>query len=181
MLRCDALKGSVWAFVALALAAAASAGCGYRVAGRADLLPRNIHTIAVPAFANATTRYRLAEQLSVAIAHEFVTRTRYQIVSDVNSADAVLSGVISRYNAYPTAYDPATGRASAAQLSVTLDVELRDRSTGQTLFRRERMEFRERYEISVDADAYFEESDPALERLSRDVARTLVSAILERF
>ena len=26
------------------------AGCGYRVAGRADLLPSNIHTIAVPAF-----------------------------------------------------------------------------------------------------------------------------------
>ena len=43
------------------------------------------------------------------------------------------------------------------------------------------MEFRERYEISVDQKAYFEESDPALERLSRNVARTLVSAILENF
>jgi len=175
------LRGAVWVCGAVVLAAIASAGCGYRVAGRADLLPRHIHTIAVPAFANATTRYRLAEQLSAAIAHEFVTRTRYQIVSDANSADAVLNGVISRYNAYPTAYDPATGRASAAQLSITLDVDLRDRASGQSLFRRERMEFRERYEISVDVDAYFEESDPALERLSHDVARTLVSAILEGF
>jgi len=36
-------------------------------------------------------------------------------------------------------------------------------------------------EISVDPRAYFEESDPAMERLSRDVARTVVSAILENF
>ena len=43
------------------------------------------------------------------------------------------------------------------------------------------MEFRERYEVSVDPSAYLEESDAALTRLSRDVARTVVSAVLERF
>ena len=59
-------------------------------------------------------------------------------------------GVVVSYNAYPTTYDPVTGRASAAQLSVLLDVTLRERATGTVLFSRERMEFRERYEISVD-------------------------------
>jgi hypothetical protein len=43
------------------------------------------------------------------------------------------------------------------------------------------MEFRQRYEIAIDPNAYFEESDMALERLSRDVARTVVSAVLEAF
>jgi hypothetical protein len=43
------------------------------------------------------------------------------------------------------------------------------------------MEFRERYEISVDQRAYFDESDAALDRLTEDVARTMVSAILEKF
>ena len=52
------------------------AGCGYRVAGRGDLLPRNIHTIAIPAFANTTTRYRLTERMPAAIAREFIARTR---------------------------------------------------------------------------------------------------------
>jgi hypothetical protein len=40
----------------------------------------------------------------------------------------------------------------------------------------------QRYEISVTfPKAYFEESDAALDRLSRDVARDLVSSILENF
>ena len=165
----------------LAVTAGLGAGCGYRVAGRADTLPRSLHSIAIPAFANSTNRYKLTEQLPAAVAREFIARTRYQIVPDVNAADAVLTGAVVGYNAYPTTYDPVTGRASAAQLSVLLDVTLRERATGTVLFSRERMEFRERYEVSVDPDTYFEESDAALGRLSRDVARTLVGAVLERF
>ena len=158
-----------------------STGCGYHVAGHADLLPRSVHSIAIPAFGNSTNRFRLAEQLPAAIGEEFVARTRYQIVPEAAGADAILQGTVVGYNSYPTTFDPATGRASAAQLSVYLDVTLRERASGKVLYTRTRMEFRERYEISVDQKAYFEESDPALERLSRNVARTLVSAILENF
>jgi hypothetical protein len=67
------------------------------------------------------------------------------------------------------------------QVSVSLDITLRERATGTVLFSRTRMEFRERYEISVDQRAYFDESDSALDRVTMDVARTMVSAILERF
>ena len=52
---------------------------------------------------------------------------------------------------------------------------------GSVLFSRPYFEVRERYEISVDARTYFEESDVAMERLSRDVARSVVSAVLENF
>ena len=169
------------AAIAVTLVLGLGAGCGYRVAGRADALPRTIHTIAIPAFTNNTTRYKLTEQLPVAVAREFIVRTRYQVVSDVNTADAVLTGGVIGFNSYPVTLDPATNRASAAQLSVLLEVTLRERATGTILYSRPRMEFRERYEISVDPNTYFEESDAALARLSRDVARTLVSAVLERF
>ena len=170
-----------WLAAPAALAAGLITGCGYRVAGRADTLPRSIGSIAIPAFGNTTTRYRLTEQLPTAIAYEFIARTRYHIVTDVNAADAVLTGAVIGYNAYPTTYDPITNRASAAQLSVLLELTLRERATGAVLFSRERMEFRERYEVSVDPNTYFEESDSALGRLSRDVARIVVSAVLEWF
>lgn len=158
------------------------AGCGYRVAGRADLMPKSVRTIAVPAFKNLTTRYQLTERLPAAIGQEFLSRTRYQVVAEPEAADAVLEGTVEKYNAWPTIFDPATGRASAVQISVILSVALRERATGQILFARNHFEVRERYEISaVDQKAYFEESDTALERLSRDVARSVVSAVLERF
>jgi hypothetical protein len=159
----------------------AGVGCGYHVAGNADLIPRSVHTIAIPAFSNLTTRYKLTEQLPAAITREFIARTRYRIVPSEEESDAVLAGAVVSYTSAPTTYDPATGRASAVSLSVVLDLTLRERATGKVLFSRERMEHRERYEISVDPSAYFEESDAALTRLSRDVARAVVSAVLERF
>jgi len=152
--------------------------CGYHVGGRADLLPKNIKTIAIPAFANVTTRYKLSDRLSAAITREFIERTRYNVVADPGQAEATLSGAVVNMFAYPTIL--AAGRNTGVQAVVVLQVTLRDRA-GAVLFSRPNLEFRERYEISVDPNTYFDESDAALERLSRDVARSVVSAILENF
>jgi hypothetical protein len=158
-----------------------NASCGYHVSGKADLMPKSIHTIAVPAFGNATTRYKLSDRLSAALTREFISRTRYRIVADPNQAEAILSGAVINFFTYPTVFDPATSRASGVQAVVILQVTLTDRSNNAVLFNRPSFEFRERYEISLDPRAYFEESDPAMDRLSRDVARSLVSAVLENF
>ncbi len=85
------------------------------------------------------------------------------------------------YVAYPSTIDQQTGRASGLQVNVTMQISLVERATGKVLFTRPSFDVRQRYEISQTAGAYFEESDAALDRLSRDVARDVVSAILENF
>ena len=155
--------------------------CGYHVAGTTSVLPKNVKTIAVPAFRNNTTRYKIAELVTSAVAREFISRTHYRIVAEPDNADAVLSGSVVNFFAYPTTFDPQTGRAAGVQVIVYMALSLRDRSTNAVLFDRPHMEFRQTYEISVDPDKYFDESDVAIERLSRDVARTVVSAVLENF
>jgi hypothetical protein len=157
------------------------AGCGYRIGGKGDLLPTTLQTIAIPAVKNLTIRYKFAERLTAALAREFIARTRYQIVADASQADAVLNGTILNYVSFPTVYDPRIGRASGVQIQVAVDLRLTERVTGNALFSNPRFEIRERYEVSVDQAQYFEESDQALERVSRDIARTLVSAILSAF
>ena len=156
-------------------------GCGYHVGGKADLLPKGIQTIAIPAFKNLTVRYNLPDRLATAITREFISRTRYQVIADPTQADAVLSGAILAFTAYPVILDPNTGRAAGVQIQVNLQLTLAERATGKVLFTRPNYDFRERYEVSVDQTQYFEEAGQGLERLSRDVARTLVSAVLEGF
>ncbi len=155
--------------------------CGYRFAGTADALPKTVHTVSIPAFTNLTTRYKLTDQLPEIIAREFITRTRYRVVSDPNTADAVLRGAVSNYTFYPTIFDPATGRAAFAELHVTLSVTLTERATGKVLFSRPNFDVRETYQISPNESQYFEESDPALKRAGQQVARSIVSAVLENF
>lgn len=163
------------------LCAAALGGCGYRVGGQADLLPTHIRTIAIPAFGNVTTRYKLTERLPAALTREFITRTRYRIVADPAEADAVLTGAVVNYISAPTIFDQATGRAAGIQVSVFLNLTLTDRQSGQVLYQRANFEARQRYEVSIEQREYFDESDVALDRLSREVARLVVSTILEAF
>jgi lipopolysaccharide assembly LptE-like protein len=171
-----------WLRFIVAPALLALSSCGYHVAGKADLVPKTVNTIAIPRFANVTTRYKLTDRLPDAIGREFISRTRYRIVTEPGDADAVLNGSVLNYVAYPTVFDNKTGRASGLQINVTLQVTLTERATGRVLFTRPTFEVHQRYEVSVtSADQYFEESATALERLSQDVARDIVSAILENF
>ena len=156
-------------------------GCGYHVAGKADLIPATIKTIAVPAFLNNTIRYKLAEQLPADISREFISRTRYKIVTDPNAADAVLSGAVVNFISYPIIADQSSGRATVVQASAFLKVTLTERATGKVLFSRPLFEARERYEISTNPQAYFDESSAGMARLAADVARDVVTTILENF
>ncbi len=156
-------------------------GCGYHIGGQADMIPKTVKTIAVPAFINVTTRYKLARLLPEDITREFLSRTRFVIVPDPNQADAVLGGTLANFVAYPVVSDPKTARATAAEVVVTLNLTLRERASGKVLWSQSAAEFRQRYEISLDPKTYFDESGTAVDRVSRDVARTVVSAILEGF
>src|ERR1035438_2186410 len=68
--------------VALLAVALCAAGCAYHVAGKSDVMPQTIHTIAITPFANRTIQYKLAQRLPADITREFISRTRYKVVTD---------------------------------------------------------------------------------------------------
>jgi len=157
------------------------AACGYHAAGHAVQLPENVKTIAVPAFKNETTTYRIEQMLTSSVVREFTTRTRYHILNDVNEdADATLRGTVLSTIASPLTYDTATGRAASVLVVVSMKVTLTNRQ-GKVLYQNPAYLFREQYEVSQDLTSFFEEDSPAFRRLSQDFARTLVSNILDGF
>jgi outer membrane lipopolysaccharide assembly protein LptE/RlpB len=158
-------------------------GCGYHTTGStAAKLPADIHTIAIPAFINKTPQYKVEQLLTQAVVREFVSRTNYRISDSENdkSADALLEGTVVGASLNPVTYDSATGRASSAVVTVSMRVTLTDRS-GKVLWQNQNYVFRDQYQISREISSFFEESSPALERVSRDFARTLVSNVLEAY
>lgn len=163
------------------LLATALSSCGYRVAGKTDILPPTLKTVAIPAFGNSTVRYKLTDLMPEAFAREFIQHTRYKVVTDPGRADMVLTGSIVTYAFNPTIFDPIAQRANVADLRVTIQVKLTERATGRVLYDRPLMEVKESYQISRDAAQYFEESDPALRRASERVAQQVVTSILENF
>jgi outer membrane lipopolysaccharide assembly protein LptE/RlpB len=157
-----------------------STGCGYHTAGRANLLPSDLRTIAVPAFVNQTQTYKIEQTLTSAVVQEFSTRTNYRMTTDPRGADATLRGTVLSTYSTPLTYDSKTGRAASVLVIVSMKVALTDRQ-GKVLYQNPSYTFREQYQVSQELSSFFEEDSPAFQRLSHEFARTLVSNILEAF
>jgi outer membrane lipopolysaccharide assembly protein LptE/RlpB len=158
-----------------------TSACGYHTAGHAVTLPDNVHTIAIPSFVNQTQTYKIEQMLTGAVVRELVTRTHYHIVNQASdTADATLHGTVLSSYTTPLTYDSTTGRAASVLVTVSMKVSLTDKQ-GKTLYENPSYLFREQYEVSRELSSFFEEDSPAMQRLSREFARTLVSNILEGF
>ena len=165
----------------------ALSGCGYHLAGRSDSLPKSIHVIAVPALENKTTSYRIEQRLTTATVHEFLAKTSYRVVADPGSGDAVLRGKVLSLEAVPLLFDTATGRATTMLVTLKCEISFEERETGKILYHTDNFIFRNQYEISTDVNNsnsiknFFEEQDPALDRMAQDFAARLVAAITENY
>jgi len=174
-------RGFVRACGGFCVLAAFLASCGYHVAGRGNALPQEWKVIAIPALKNKTTTYRVEQRFTQALVREMISRTKYRVVPEEKDADAVLEGEVSSLQTTPVLFDPATTRATLMLVTVSLRVRLLDRSSGKPVYQNSNLVFRNQYEISTDIPSFFQEESPGLDRMARDFARTVVSAVLEKF
>jgi hypothetical protein len=128
-----------------------------------------------------STTFRIEQQLTSAVTREFLERTRFRVLPNPADADAVLKGTVKDVRTRAVTFDTNTGRATSLQVTVTAAVELEDLHSHKVLFSNSNYVFREEYQVSESPSALFQEDKPALERLARDLARTLVTDIIENF
>jgi len=150
-------------------------GCGYRLANK-NLGGGAGQTIAVPTFTNRTTTYRIEQRLSEAVRQELIRRTRFKVVPE-NSGDVVMAGDVLSYTAVPVVFNQQ-GRGSTYDILVDLNVRLTDTKTGKVLFQNDRWTFREVFELAQNSGEFVPEDTPALERLARRFASSLVASLI---
>jgi outer membrane lipopolysaccharide assembly protein LptE/RlpB len=157
-------------------------GCGYHLVGTSSNLPPRLQTLYIAPFINQTSRSEVDQRLTEQISQEWVRRGRFQLVASGDKADAVLSGTVKSAVVNPVQFD-AQGRATQYQLTVTIDVQLVDR-TGEkpvVLWHDERFLRNTSYAVDPLAKDYFDREVEALDLLSQSLARDLVTTILEGF
>ena len=73
------------------------------------------------------------------------------------------------------------GRARLFEVIITAGVTVRDQTRNKILFDNQNYVFRGEYEITGDPKTYFNEEGPAIDRLARDFAKSVLTTILEGF
>jgi hypothetical protein len=112
---------------------------------------------------------------------ELNARTRYQVTTkDDGLADATLKGTVLTQTAVPLTYDSTTGETSSYLLTVTVKVVLTAHD-GRILYQNDALNYREQYQSTQDLSGFIREDSPAVQRLAKDFAQSLVSDMLESF
>lgn len=143
-------------------------------------LPKNIKTIAVPAFQFEVegARYRVESRFTEAVAKEIIKRGRGLIVQGTREgADAIVEGTIRNFNFSGVLLD-RQGRARVYEVSIVAAVTIRDLRENKILYDNQNFIFRDSFEFSEDPRSFFNEEDPAVERMSRAFAESVVSTIV---
>jgi outer membrane lipopolysaccharide assembly protein LptE/RlpB len=175
------MRASLSSAVGLLFIALVAGGCGYHTLGHSTALAPDVHTIAIPEFVSQSREFRVEQLLTDAVIREFDTRTQFKVVGNLHEdADAVLKGTVLSASSTPLAYDSQTGRAASALVTVSVQITLTNRQ-GKILFQNPSYLFHDQYEISRDVSTFFQEESPAMDRISRDFAHTLVANILEAY
>jgi len=171
--------------VAVGLAILVQSGCGYSLAGRGSFLPAYIRRIGIPLFTNATTVFDLDQRVTQKVRAEFIGRGKWTIVPEQTGVDGLVSGTITGVTLTPVAFNQQQ-QATRYALAMTGSVEFKDMQTNKILWTNPAMSYREEFDVpasanTLDTQTYFGQDANALDRLSNEFARALVSAILEAF
>jgi outer membrane lipopolysaccharide assembly protein LptE/RlpB len=170
--------------LALVLALLAHSGCGYSLAGRGSFLPAYIKRIGVPIFTNNTAVFDLDRQVTERVRSEFIGRGKYTITTDATGVDALLTGVIASVTLTPVAFNTSQ-QATRYALTLTVSAEFKDMRANKVLWSNPSMQYREEFALdprtAADTTTFLGQDVNARERMAFELARALVSAILEAF
>ena len=140
-------------------------------------LPKHIKTIAVPAFQNNALRYKVESRFTEAVVNELIHRGRgLRVQGSREGADAVIEGVIKSFSYGGVLLDDR-GRARIFEVTIEAAVTVRDQTENRVLYDNQNFVFRGEFEFANDPRNFFNEEDPAVQRMARNFAESIVSLL----
>lgn len=161
---------------------AGSVGCGYHLVGTSSFLPDELQLLYLDHFKNMSTWSDVDQRLNESLAREWVRRGRFELVEERKKAQVVLEGVVRGISMVPVALDDR-GRATEYQMTLTVSVQLLDvrGEEPEILWEDKAFSRRTSYEVDLSAVDFFDRQIQAMELVSEDLSRGLVTAVLEGF
>ena len=165
-----------------------ASSCGYALSGRGSFLPDYIKTLGIPMFGNATPYQAVEQVFTQKVRLEFQSRRRYTVVPGEEGVDGVVRGAIQSISLAPAGLNDQQ-LASRVRATVIVKVSFEDVRAQKTLWENPALTFSDEYELATqsgaagasDVAAFIGNDRVAVDRMSTDFARSVVSAILEAF
>lgn len=156
--------------------------CGYHFTPVGGIVPQDAKTIAIPVFINATYEPLIDTEITKAVVDEFLADGRLQVV-DLDAADIVLKGRVTKFEITPTSYTADT-YVQSYNVSIGVSITIEDAKARRMLLQDTGVGsvFNSGYAVAVgDITRTKIAKDAAVKSACKDLASTLRSRVLEGF
>ena len=142
--------------------------------------------VGIPQFENRSTFSQVEQILTDKVRIEFIGRGKYTVIPEAAGSDAVLSGEVLALSVQPVGFTEQQ-LASRYLLTWTMKVAFTDARTNEVLWSNDALTFRGEYELStrgntaIEGAVFVDQERSSVDRIASDVARSVVTSILEAF
>lgn len=143
-------------------------------------LPKHIKKVAVPTFQFEPRglRYKIESRFTEAVVREVIRRGNgLKVQGTLEGADAVIEGNIRDFGFTGVLLD-REGRARVYEITIVCGVTIRDLREKKVLYDNQNFTFRDSFEFSQNPRSFFNEEDPAVDRIARAFSESVVSAFV---
>jgi hypothetical protein len=153
--------------------------CGYRFAGEGVGPRPSLQRIAIPVFENSTSESGLETLLASDLRHEFILRSRFQVVP-VEQSEAVFRGHIIKLYTADIAHRQAE-QTIESRIYITLDIRCEDTRTGEILWQDRSLTYFKEYLHTADPMITYANRRRAEAVIARDLAVRIHDRFLSNF
>ena len=155
--------------------------CGYALVGKGSSIPEDVRNVIVSPLVNETPRNLVDQRLTAAVTDEMVVRQRFTVVNSLDTADARLSGAVTRFRVIPVEFNSA-GVAVRYQISIGARIDFsRTGQEEEVIWSSDHYSFREDYIVDAASEDFFNLEDLAIDFVAVEFAKTLITDLQSGF
>jgi outer membrane lipopolysaccharide assembly protein LptE/RlpB len=156
-----------------------ASSCGYHLVGHGGRFPAGVDLVAVPIFENATKDKAIARRLTNHFIRELMATGKVKVVPSAE-AQAEVRGRVARYEVEPITFN-ANRRATENRLVVAADVDLFLKGESEPIFSEKGVTRYSEYPVSENLSELQKEEERAVEDVSLELSRKIITLMTEGF
>src|SRR5262249_491090 len=144
-------------------------------------LPSHIKTVAVPPFQNNALRFKIEHRFTEAVMNELIRRGHgLRVQSEREGADGGVEGIVKSFS-FGVGLLIDKGHGVSCEGEIGGAVNVRDEHENRVVYDNQNVIFRGEFEFANDPRNFFNEEDPAVLRIARSFAESIVSTLVNGF
>lgn len=154
-------------------------GCGYTFAPQGEHIDSRIQNVYVAPFGNRTALAEVENYMRTAFIDQIIQSNRFKTVSDIEQADAVISGNVLNISTGTLSYRDNL-LAAEERMTVILEASFREKDTGKTIWSSRNIIGTVDYRLLDDTNP-LPARKQALSKLARDTAENAFNLMMADF